>query len=162
MNTKNTNLGKVEPINWRQIVESKGHGAEARAILSKALTGDESVLDNADLEYINKQDFITAVPIEIALSTTERNIIKKESPECQWIVTGIPANAVKHMQDDYGYTITMLPKIEKKAVKKEEKVESSESYEFTYSINGKEFKAKGNNLNELDAIVNAFFKELND
>ena len=70
--------------------------------LGFAVTGDPKSFRGIETSFVKNQDFITAVPIDIALSVPERAHIIYRYPDCQFIVTGVPAQRVANLAD-FGY-----------------------------------------------------------
>ena len=117
---------------------------KALKFLSEKLTGDPWILRDTDIDFVKKQDYITAVPIEIALDMETRAKLSYLIPGIRVIVTGVPACRVKSLQE-YGYTAFNLDaKLEdedegvedpiQNPVKKEEPEEKKELAEEEKSI----------------------------
>lgn len=94
-------LVKVNPDNPKGATEALGG----------LLEGNREAFD-VDLDFLKQQDFITAVPIEIALTIPMRSQIMYCNPECNFIITGVPTSRVAKLLR-YGYTV--LPTCEVKA-----------------------------------------------
>jgi len=71
--------------------------------LGYKVVGDVNAFSEVDLDFIRKQDFITAVPIEIALTLKDRVEALYSHPNLRFIVTGVPARRVPNLYD-LGYT----------------------------------------------------------
>lgn len=117
---------------------------KALKFLSEKLTGDPWLLRDTDIDFVKKQDYITAVPIEIALDMETRAKLSYLIPGIRVIVTGVPACRVKSLQE-YGYTAFNLDaKLEdkdeevedpiQKPVKKKEPEEKKEVVEEEKSV----------------------------
>lgn len=151
---------------------------KALKFLSEKLTGDPWILRDTDIDFVKKQDYITAVPIEIALDMETRAKLSYLIPGIRVIVTGVPACRVKSLQE-YGYTAFNLDaKLEDKdegvedpiqnPVKKEEPEKKKElaeeeksvckEKEEEYFFNGK--KVTKDEYNEKLASFLKFYKDL--
>lgn len=151
---------KTSVQDWRLLVESKGRGLEARGVLAELLTGDRSALDGADENILSQQDFITAVPIEIALSVPERARIRKAMPDCKWIVTGVPEKDVERLHDCLGYQVTYLPDLPAEEC---DEVDCSGKSQFNieYTVNGQTVKAAGSGTPaEVEEAIRGFIQGL--
>ena len=149
---------------------------KALKFLSKKVTGDPFALRDSDLEFIKKQDYIVASPVEISLDVETRAKLLYLAPNVRFIVTGVPANRVKNLIE-YGYVAYSLaldeqpeeeegdvpPEEEKKPVKVEEKNEPVEDPKTVkeFWVNGKkvseeEFDEK---VSELSKDWDKIFKD---
>ena len=118
-------------LNWNVLVKSRNNAEAARNMLAKELYPENpNCLDSTDLEFVNNQDYITAVPVEISLTVDERKAVRKANPETRWIVTGVGESDVTNLVVNYGYKV-LEPEV-KVPVKSD--IESKSSFK----INGKE------------------------
>ena len=121
-----------------------------------------NVFDKLDVEFIQDQDYITAVPVEIALSVQERQAILEKYPETRYIITGVRAEDVQRMQN-YGYEVhatryDLKTEEEIEAQKQEpEEVVKPEVAKETYWVNGKKVTEE-----EYNSAVENFRKEFKE
>lgn len=100
---------------------------KALQFLSERVTGKKWLLDGTDLEFVGSQDYITAVPIEIALDMETRAKLIYLNPNVRIIVTGVPANRVAHLRE-YGYVVfTLDAKLDEDGVSDSVKVSTNDS-----------------------------------
>lgn len=71
--------------------------------LGYKVVGDVNAFSEVDLDFIRKQDFITAVPIEIALTLKDRVEMLYSHPNLKFVVTGVPVQRVPRLYE-LGYT----------------------------------------------------------
>lgn len=67
--------------------------------------GNENAFSSVDPNWASKQDFITAVPIAIALTVDMRAVIQANSPSTRFIVTGVTTENVKDLKENFGYKV---------------------------------------------------------
>lgn len=141
---------------WNIIVKcEKGRGEEVRAILAQSLTGDEHALDGANIDFINSQEYVTGVPVEIAMTTDQRNALMEANPNCRWIVTGVAARSVERLVNDYGYEVLTLPERTECACENEPKCS------VKMMLDGREVVLDEHAINnEMREAVITFFQEL--
>lgn len=133
--------------NFRVIVKVGAEPLKALQKLGQVVTGNDQDFVSVDLDWIAKCEYITAVPVEIALSMEERAVLMKHVPTCEFIVTGIPANKVKRMVDRYGYTVCTPIVNVPEARLDDEKIPIDERPNTAHSLvaeEGKELKATNN------------------
>jgi len=100
---------------------------KALQFLSERVTGKKWLLDGTDLEFVGSQDYITAVPIEIALDMETRAKLIYLNPNVRIIVTGVPANRVAHLRE-YGYVVfTLDAKLDEDGVSDSVEVSTNDS-----------------------------------
>lgn len=102
--------GEVE-FDFRHLVRIDGNVEEAVRTLSVVTIGDANALDGVDLNFLKDFDYITAVPIQIALSYIERANLIKGNPNVNFIVTGIDKEWVPTLQK-MGYIAWEVEKVE--------------------------------------------------
>ena len=86
---------------WRQIVGINENPEAAVEFLAKQVTGNAEAFKGVNLDTIHgKFEYITAVPIEIALTTDARHVLMKNTPEVRWIITGVTPESVKRMVNE--------------------------------------------------------------
>lgn len=138
---------------WRQIVRVDGHAVEALEKLAELVTGNKVAFRGTDTEFVQKCEFITAVPIEIALNMSDRATLKRRSPDTRWIITGVTAHDVENMVNCYGYNLTVGIKAKPQVAKP-----VTSTLKLKYSVNGKtvesEIDCKSADVNEQ---ISAFF-----
>lgn len=128
--------------------------------LSQLVTGNQDAFVNVDATWVRKQDYLAAVPIAIALTVEMRAVCQANSPDTKFIVTGVTADNVASLVNDFGYTVHTTVPNEKLVVKEEkDEVQSAgqainpETHEVKYWYNGKEisreeFEKKASKLEE--------------
>lgn len=72
--------------------------------LGELVCEDQKAFDGVDVDFVQQQNFITAVPVEIALTTELRAKTLYFNPECRFIVTGVPVNRLSNLLE-FGYAI---------------------------------------------------------
>lgn len=101
------------------------HPEKALEKLGEVIEKDKTAFQAADLDFVRKCDFITAVPIEIALTTDLRARNLYLYPDLRFIITGVPASRVQNLIE-FGYLVLIdcldLDEPEKEA-KDEDKAE---------------------------------------
>lgn len=102
--------GEVE-FDFRHLVRIDGNVEEAVKTLSMIIIGDANALDGVDLNFLKDFDYITAVPIQIALSYVERANLIKGNPNINFIITGIDKEWVPTLQK-MGYVAWEVEKTE--------------------------------------------------
>lgn len=99
--------------------------------LGEVVEKDKTAFQAVDLDFVRKCDFITAVPIEIALTTDLRMRNLYFYPDLRFIVTGVPASRVQNLIE-FGYLVLTdfdleLPEDESKEEAEEGPKESDEN-----------------------------------
>lgn len=121
-------------VNWNVLVKSRDNAKAARKLLAETLLPENpDCLNSTDLDFIGEQDYIAALPIELALSVKDRANLRLSNPEIRWIITGVREEDVTNLVANYGYKV-LEPEREKPIKDQSENV-ASKSY---FSINGKE------------------------
>ena len=72
--------------------------------LGEVVEKDRTAFQAVDLDFVRKCDFITAVPIEIALTTDLRMRNLYFYPDLRFIITGVPASRVQNLIE-LGYLV---------------------------------------------------------
>lgn len=85
---------KVDPTNPQRTLERLG----------ELVIGEAEAFADIDIEFVKSQEFITAVPIEVALTIPMRAQILYNNPECRFIVTGVPSFRIKNLTE-FGYQV---------------------------------------------------------
>lgn len=85
---------KVDPTNPQKTLERLG----------ELVIGEAEAFADIDIDFVKSQDFITAVPIEVALTIPMRAQILYNNPECRFIVTGVPAFRISNLTE-FGYKV---------------------------------------------------------
>ena len=117
---------------WRQIVGINGNPEAAVECLAKQVTGNAEAFKGVDLDTIHdKFEYITAVPIEIALTTDARHVLMKSTPEVRWIITGVTPESVKRMVNEYGYNLSEAPRLSDNREKKVDVSATKQTYRIT-------------------------------
>lgn len=140
--------------------------------LGLSVLGNENAFSSVDPDWASKQDFITAVPIAIALTVDMRAVIQANSPSTRFIVTGVTTENVKDLKENFGYKVytdVTLPAAPSLDVKEEEPGvktagQATDGITARYWYNGKEiseeeFKQK---TDEFRKNVSATFGKLFD
>lgn len=140
---------------WKQIVQVGDNAAVAREKLAELVVGNKHALDDADLDFIDSQEYITAVPVELALTTHDRNILMENHPECRLIVTGVTKESAERLANDYGYTVHVTIK-----KKKSEKVPESKPFEMKvrYIVGGKAVEVEIDDPSKIDEALDKLIK----
>ena len=73
-------------------------------MLGEKVVGAADAFSDIDLRFVQSQDFITAVPIEIALTTEMRSNLIYQNPVCRFVITGVPVHRIKNLVE-YGYAV---------------------------------------------------------
>ena len=80
------------------------HPEKALEKLGEVVEKDKTAFQAVDLDFVRKCYFITAVPIEIALTTDLRMRNLYFYPDLRFIVTGVPASRVQNLIE-FGYLV---------------------------------------------------------
>lgn len=120
------------------------HPEKAVEKLGEVVEKDKTAFQAVDLDFVRKCDFITAVPIEIALTTDLRMRNLYFYPDLRFIVTGVPASRVQNLIE-FGYLVLTdfdlgLPENDSKEETEEGQGEAEETKE-------EESKESDKNLN---------------
>jgi len=102
-------MEKKEIKEWRYIVPSgKGLAQAVKMTLSKKLMGTEDSFDSIDDSFFENVGFVTAVPIEIALTMPEREHVRVTCPNTKWIITGVKTEDLGTLQN-LGFILLSKP-----------------------------------------------------
>lgn len=137
--------------------------------LGELVCEDQKAFDDVDVDFVQKQDFIVAVPVELSLTTELRAHLLYSNPDCRFVITGVPTHRLSNLLE-FGFKIYDTVKIElnvedeeeadKEEVpveKKEEEVPVEKKEEQKFWVNGKEVDKK-----EFDAEVEKFKKSIGE
>lgn len=80
------------------------HPEIALRCLGLKIANDANAFKGVELDFVRNQEFITAVPVEIALTVGARAELLFKYPDLKFIVTGVPAQRIAHLVD-YGYEV---------------------------------------------------------
>lgn len=138
--------------------------------LGSFVLGNENAFSSVDPNWASKQDFITAVPIAIALTVDMRAVIQANSPSTRFIVTGVTTENVKDLKENFGYkvytdvTLPAAPSLdeEEQGVKSAGQDTNGITARYWYNgkeISGEEFKQKSD---EFRKNISATFGKLFD
>lgn len=137
--------------------------------LGELVCEDQKAFDDVDVDFVQKQDFIVAVPVELSLTTELRAHLLYSNPDCRFVITGVPTHRLSNLlefgfkiydtvkielnveEDENPKTENLNPKVENDPAKPEVPVEKKEEQKFW--VNGKEVDKK-----EFDAEVEKFEK----
>ena len=72
--------------------------------VGEMVAGEPAAFQSVDINFVNEQDFITAVPIEIALTMDMRARVLYQNPSCKFVITGVPVFKVASLVE-YGYQV---------------------------------------------------------
>lgn len=94
---------------WRYIFPCTNFTAkEVKAALKDKLKFDEGVnFDNLEEGFIENQDYITVVPIQIALDMETRSRVIETMPTCKFIVTGVSEENLDRLLS-LGFTVVNM------------------------------------------------------
>lgn len=137
---------------------AKTHELDTVKTLGKAIEGNEEAFLDVDPTWVSKQDFITAVPIEVALTMEVRDAVMKNNSNCRFIVTGVPVERVKTLVDRYGYQVLQTEVTPEPVEEKKEEVPAQAA---NYFINGKKVSADEFN-SRAEEILKQMRKMVND
>lgn len=103
-------LVKVDPSNPKRAAEKLG----------ELILNDKNVFASVDPTWTEKQDYITALPIAVALTVEMRAVVQANSPDTKFIVTGVTTKNVSKLIDDFGYKVFPSANISEESGKGEE------------------------------------------
>lgn len=92
-------------VDFKIIVPAKGRAMLALAELGMYVAGNSEAF--ADLEKVidlKGWEFITAVPVEVALDANTRTKLMSEDKDCRFVVTEVTPERVNTLKE-YGYTL---------------------------------------------------------
>lgn len=72
--------------------------------VGEVVAGEPLAFQGVDANFVNQQDFITAVPIEIALTMDMRAKVIYVNPECRFVITGVPVFRIQNLIE-FGYQV---------------------------------------------------------
>lgn len=146
-------MSKNSKTDFKVLVKSKDNAVSARKELARAINPEnEHCFDEANLDFINRQDYITAVPVEIALTVPDRKVILEQNPDLQFIITGVTANAAASLVDKYGYGIIEPEEEEPESVEDSANPSSSEKENLS-NTDTIEFEGKTYTVEEIGDIL---------
>lgn len=133
-------LVKVNPEDSRAAIK----------VLGEKVLNDETAFMSVDPVWVRKQDYITALPVQVALTVEMRAVVQANSPDTKFIVTGVTSENVDSLINEFGYRV--YPTYTVKDVANSEDDEDSENnklqsagqaispttHQVKYWINGKE------------------------
>lgn len=120
--------------------------------LGQLILNNGNAFSGVDATWIAKQDYITALPVAIALTVEMRAVVQANSPDTKFIVTGVTSANVADLVTDFGYTVYSTVPEEKLVAKEEKEVQSAgtnSALEYWYNgkkISEEEFKEKASKL----------------
>lgn len=136
-------LVKVDPSNPQAAV----------AVLGQKVLNNEKAFASVDPVWVSKQDYITALPVAVALTVEMRAVVQANSPETKFIVTGVTTENVATLKEDFDYKVYALTE-KKDSPKKEEDENPKVQYwyngqkvsEEEYQKHAQDFKQQVENL----------------
>lgn len=114
--------------------------------LGQLILNNENAFSGVDATWIAKQDYITALPVAIALTVEMRAVVQANSPDTKFIVTGVTSANVADLVTDFDYKVYHTVEIpnEKPVVKEDQEISSggqaTDGKEIVYYYNGKKVK----------------------
>lgn len=116
--------------------------------LGQLILENENAFSGVDGTWIAKQDYITALPVAVALTVEMRAVVQANSPDTKFIVTGVTSTNVADLVTDFGYKVYHTVEIKETPLKdkepKKEEVQTagqdSDKTEVNYYYNGKKVK----------------------
>lgn len=134
--------------------------------LGEKVTDDERSFVSLDPRWVAQQDYITAVPVEVALTVEMREVVQTHDPETRFIITGVTTENVDNLINMFGYKVFPSCEIEEQdepvnealveAEPSEEAVAAPE-HKVSYWYNGKEIGKE-----EYDEKVEEFTKRFTE
>ena len=92
--------------NWRKIVEVVPDEVElALEVLALELGLEENTFKGVDLNALKDAEYITAVPIELALTADDRETIMRSNPNIRFVITRVQSDRVSIMVSELGYEL---------------------------------------------------------
>lgn len=147
------------------------------AILGQKVCGNAKAFETIDPVWAKKQDYLTAVPVEIALTVEMREVLQTHTPDARFVVTGVKTANVDNLVNMYGYRV-FAPIFETGfEIVKENKEEENKNtlqtagtdidpvkHEVSYWINGKKVSQQeyDEKLQKLSGQIKEVFGHLSD
>lgn len=91
--------------------------------LGEKVTGDEHSFVSLDPRWVAQQDYITAVPVEVALTVEMREVVQTHDPETRFIITGVTNANVDNLINMFGYKVFPPCEVKEESVEYDEKEE---------------------------------------
>lgn len=92
--------------NWHIIVEvESGEIDAALSALAENMGFEENVFENMNTESLEDAEYVTAVPVELALTSDMREKLLENNKDLNYIVTRVQKDRVKHMVEDLDYKL---------------------------------------------------------
>lgn len=146
-------------------------------ILGQKVCGNAGAFETIDPIWAKKQDYLTAVPVEIALTVEMREVLQTHTPDARFVVTGVKTANVDNLVNMYGYKV-FAPILEN-AVASEVRENKEENknilqtagtdidpvkHEVSYWINGKKVSQQeyDEKLLKLNGQIKEVFGNLSD
>lgn len=73
--------------------------------LGEKVLNDETAFASVDPVWVRKQDYITALPVQVALTVEMRAVVQANSPDTKFIVTGVTSENVDSLINEFGYKV---------------------------------------------------------
>lgn len=89
---------------YKILVPARDRGMLALAELGMYVAGCSEAFNDIDPNTITNWDYITAVPVELSLTSESRTALMKANPKCRFLVTEVTKDRVNKMVEEYGYT----------------------------------------------------------
>lgn len=88
-------LVKVNPEDSRAAIK----------VLGEKVLNDETAFMSVDPVWVRKQDYITVLPVQVALTVEMRAVVQANSPDTKFIVTGVTSENVDSLINEFGYKV---------------------------------------------------------
>ena len=73
--------------------------------LGEKVLNDETAFASVDPVWVRKQDYITVLPVQVALTVEMRAVVQANSPDTKFIVTGVTSENVDSLINEFGYKV---------------------------------------------------------
>lgn len=140
----------MEKNTWRKIVEVlPGDLDLALEALAVSMGLEDDIFSGMDTEILEDAEYITAVPIELAFTSKEREIIMDKNPEIKYVVTRVQPERVGEMVACLDYDLITVddyfdPEEEEEEIDEPVEIIDADSY---YQIGG--VTVKGDELYDI-------------
>lgn len=140
----------MEKNTWRKIVEVlPGDLDLALEALAVSMGLEDDIFSGMDTEILEDAEYITAVPIELAFTSKEREIIMDKNPEIRYVVTKVQPERVGEMVACLDYDLITVddyfdPEEEEEEIDEPVEIIDADSY---YQIGG--VTVKGDELYDI-------------
>lgn len=140
----------MEKNTWRKIVEVlPGDLDLALEALAVSMGLEDDIFSGMDTEILEDAEYITAVPIELAFTSKEREIIMNKNPEIRYVVTKVQPERVGEMVACLDYDLITVddyfdPEEEEEEIDEPVEIIDADSY---YQIGG--VTVKGDELYDI-------------